>query len=175
MDLSAAGTYNWGSVIIPEPICNFLRNATLAVAGTRDQNLVPHVHRPSGWSVEGDGGTMVCLFPEAFREHLESALESNGEFAITISQSPSHESYQFKGHCLEWGPIREEDMDVFRSRVESAVEQLSGAYGFPEDALRRNAPPPVLRVRFQVREIFDQTPGPGAGRRVAPLESEGQR
>jgi hypothetical protein len=29
---------------------------------------------------------------------------------------------------------------------------------------------PALAVEFDVREIYDQTPGPGAGRRLVPAE-----
>jgi hypothetical protein len=39
------------------------------------------------------------------------------------------------------------------------------------ELLRRYIPPPELVVRLRIREIFLQTPGPGAGRRLVPPES----
>ena len=53
------------------------------------------------------------------------------------------------------------------NRFAKAVNQL---FGLPEDSCRAYIARPSLVVRFTVREIFLQTPGPGAGHRVFPPE-----
>lgn len=159
------------SVSIPDAIADFLDTATIGIVGTRDRNLVPHVHRPSGFRVSPDKRSVVCLFPDAFAEHLKSSLEDNGEIALTVSQVVSHETYQLKGKRIESGRVQDDDPQIYRSYVERAVEVLSSVLGSSEQMLWENAPPPTLRVVFDVREVYDQTPGPGAGRRIFPDEN----
>jgi hypothetical protein len=157
-------------VTIPDPIVDFLDRASVAIAGTRDRNLVPHAHRPSGFRVSPDRKSVVCLFPDASSEHLSSSLSENGEIALTVSEPVSHETYQLKGKLLRLGAVEEDDFPIYADCVERAVEALGPLLGSSAQVLRENVPPPVLRVVFEVREIYDQTPGPGAGRRVFPSE-----
>ena len=84
--------------MIPGKILNFLENlGTIAVSGTRDANLRPHVHYVSGWDVEPDKQTIRCSIHQAYSDQLISSLEDNGQFALTVEQIGSHETYQFKG------------------------------------------------------------------------------
>ena len=87
--------------MIPGKILAFLEDkGTVAVSGTRDRNLVPHIHYVSGWSVEPDRRTIRCSIAEAYKDHLISSLEDNGQFALTVEQIGSHETYQFKGDYI---------------------------------------------------------------------------
>lgn len=153
---------------VPEHISQFLERAIVAIAGTRDRDLVPHGHRVSAWRLSDDRRTILCLFAECFTEHLLSSLEDNGELSLTVCEVPSHDTYQFKGKFVGTEPVGEEDLRGFRSYRERAVERIHDLMGLPEDALRAAWPPPALGVRFEVRDIFDQTPGPAAGARVEP-------
>ena len=157
-------------VEIPGHLVEFLAEATIAIVGTRGPDLVPNVHRPCAFRLGEDGKSIVCLFPEAFTDGLESALRDNGEVAFTVSQVPSHETYQIKGKWIESGPIDGPDLRLYELCRERVVARISKLFGIEPATLRENVPPPALRVRFDVREIFDQTPGPGAGRRIVPSE-----
>ena len=47
--------------MMPGKILRFLEDqGTIAISGTRDANLIPHVHPVSGWEVELDKGTIRC-------------------------------------------------------------------------------------------------------------------
>ena len=52
--------------MIPGVMVSFLGRASVAVASTRDERLVPRVHFLSGWSVDPDGEGVTCLVPAAF-------------------------------------------------------------------------------------------------------------
>src|SRR5262245_53158289 len=101
--------------MIPEVIVRFLDRAIVAIGGTRDDKLVPHVHRLSGWFCSPDREAITCLIPEQFSPHLLSSLEHNGQFALTVCDMPSHETYQFKGDYLSSRPCNAADL--------AAVEQ----------------------------------------------------
>ena len=159
--------------MIPGTIMEFLNEeATVAVAGTRDRNLVPHVHRVSGWSADPDGQAISCLIADAYTGELVSSLEDNGQFAVTIEQLGPHKTYQFKGDYVDSRPVTDADLIVFdlaRARFAAAVHRF---FGLPADLAAAYFLLPSLVVRFTVREIFLQTPGPGAGQRLVPPEEQ---
>jgi hypothetical protein len=156
--------------MIPKEIRAFLEGATVAMGGTRNRNLIPHAHRISGWLVGGDGETLTCLIAEGFTGELIESLEDNGQFALTVCEVPSHETYQFKGVWVGSRPVAEADLAVYESYRERFAERVSQLLGFPEERARAYVRRPSLALSFKVREIFLQTPGPEAGRRLVPRE-----
>ena len=159
--------------MIPGKILRFLEDkGTIAVSGTRNAEHIPHCHYVSGWIVEPDQQTMRCSIPQAYTGDLMPSLEDNGQYALTIEQIGSHETYQFKGLFVDSSPLNEADIAAFecvRERFATAVNQLLGV---PKESCRGFIAPPSIAIRFTVLEIFLQTPGPGAGNRLAPPEAK---
>ena len=156
--------------MIPGVLVDFLGRATVAMGGTRDSDLVPHVHRVSGWTIEPDLQTITCLIGSQSANDLIPSLEDNGQFAFTVCEMPSHETYQFKGSFVESRPVGEADIATFRQCRERFVERISAILGYPAEKVRRYVAEPSIAVRFKVKEIFVQTPGPTAGKRLMPRE-----
>lgn len=156
---------------VPESVARFLTTATVGIAGTRDRDLVPHVHRVSGWTVSPDGRSIDCFVAEPFAKDLLSSIQDNGEISLTVCEVPSHQTYQFKGRCVGSYPVGEAELELYQAYRDRAVGRIGELFGFSERIVRAWAPKPVVSVRFEVRDIFDQTPGPGAGRRVDSEES----
>jgi len=67
-------------------------------------------------------------------------------------------------------PSNEGDVADFERCRGRFAERVASLFGFPVDASRAFVPEPSIAVTFQVREIFVQTPGPAAGRRLVPRE-----
>jgi hypothetical protein len=156
--------------MIPGKIVRFLEQyANVGFAGTRDRNLVPYGHRVSGWHVGADGRTLTALVAEQYTERLVESLEDNGELALTVEEFPSHETYQLKGRYRGHRPVRDEDYAVVERVRERFVKSLRHIYAdAPEQVLKDYILTPALAVDFDVREIYVQTPGPGAGTRLVP-------
>ena len=157
--------------MIPGKIIRFLNRANVGHAGTRDRNLVPHGHGVSGWAVGPDGQTFTVFVPAGAREHLIESLEDNGQISITIEEYPEHEAYQVKGRYVRHRPTEQEDVDTaerIRERFVKAVLPLAGEVAV--QALHAFVQQPVLAIDIDVREIYVQTPGPGAGARLFPRE-----
>jgi hypothetical protein len=158
--------------MLPGVMIDFLDRASVAVAATRDRELVPHVHLISGWTVEADRTTLRALVPIGFTEHLVADLEDNGRLALTAEVIGPHETYQFKGRHLDSRPVDAVDRSIWQACQERFVRDVQRQYRdhFAADDLRAHCPEPVLAVRFAVEEIFVQTPGPAAGQRLYPAE-----
>jgi hypothetical protein len=156
--------------MIPGKIVRFLEQyANVAFAGTRDRDLVPHGHRVSGWRVGPDARTLTALVTDHATGDLLESLQDNGQFALTIEEFPSHETYQFKGRYLRHRPLQPEDIENVNRIRERFVKGLRYAFSnAPENMLRAFVDQPGLAVEFEVLEIYLQTPGPGAGTRLVP-------
>lgn len=163
------------AIVIPDVIGRFLERATVAIGGTRDARLVPRVHRLSGWFVGDDRGTITCLVPEQFTPHLIQNLEENGRFALTVSEIPSHETYQFKGRLTTLREVQPSHVAVCDRHREQFTARVHELFGFPELNLRAYVPEPGRAFDLAVEEIFDQTPGPRAGKRIVPATEEDSR
>lgn len=156
--------------MIPNRIVRFLEHdANLAFAGTRDRHLVPRGHRVSAWQVGNDRRRLTAFVAETFTDGLLEALEDNGQLALTVEEFPSHETYQFKGRFLRHRPIVADDLKIVERVRERFVKRMK--------SLNSDAPPsvlsdyilkPLVAIEFEVQDIFVQTPGPGAGKRVDP-------
>ena len=60
-------------------------------------------------AVGADGRTLTAIIAEQSTDHLVESLEDNGEFALTVEEFPSHETYQFKGRYRSHRPLQAED------------------------------------------------------------------
>jgi hypothetical protein len=156
--------------MIPGKLVRFLEeHANVAMAGTRNRDLVPYGHRVSGWRIGADGRSVTALISELFTDRLVESLEDNGELALTVEEYPSHETYQLKGRYLRHRPLEPEDLEVIERIRGRFAKSLRPLYPeAPDDILRAFTLTPRLAVEFEVREIYLQTPGPGAGARLVP-------
>src|SRR5690242_2449424 len=157
--------------MIPGKIVRFLEDrASSAFAGTRDANLVPRGHRVSGWRIGVGGRTVQVSIPEASVPHFVEAMEDNGRVTVTFEELGTHETYQLKGRYLNHRPAEAAEIDVanrLRERFEKSLRAMSPDHRVPE-LLGASIGLPRLVVEFEVHEVFLQTPGPGAGSRLAP-------
>jgi hypothetical protein len=126
----------------------------------------------SGWSVGPDRQTISCSIPEEFTHDLLSSLADNGQFALTVEQIGTHETYQFKGDYVGSRPPDEADLVVFERCRERFGKVVSSFYPYSEEQSRAYVMNPGIVISFKVREIFIQTPGPRAGHRLVPPEEE---
>jgi hypothetical protein len=159
-------------VMIPGVMVDFLARASVAIGATRDANLVPRIHWISGWEVDADGASVLCLVSDGFTGGLLDAMRDNGAFAMNAEVIGPHECYQFKGRYLDSRPPRTADRrlyDACRRRFADAVRRHTRER-FAESVLHGWFREPALALRFEVREIYLQTPGPGAGARLYPRE-----
>jgi hypothetical protein len=157
--------------MIPAKIIRFLEErANAGFAGTRDGNLVPCGHRVPGWQIDAAGRTLTAFIPELSAARLLEEVRDHGPIAITFEEVGTHETYQIKGRYVSHRPVRPAEIDIanrVRDRFTKGVRAL-----FSDERLtalvKASVPTPSLAVEIEVHEVFVQTPGPGAGARIAP-------
>lgn len=153
-------------------LLDFLERATVAFAATRDANLVPRIRYVCGWRHEPGGEILRCMIEERHCDGLAESLADNRMFAVTIEEIGPHETYQFKGDVVETQAPTPADLAVVERARERLVRMIHSIYAIPEPVVLAYYERPGLTVRLRVREIYVQTPGPAAGRRLVPAEAK---
>jgi hypothetical protein len=155
--------------MIPDRVIEVLSGPSYVQIGTRDEKLRPAHTLAVGAMVHEDRRTVTVLVPTARAARILPHLEANGRVALGIALA-SHESYQLKGSFLATRPTDANDL----ARQEAyRMAWLADALkiGFPETIARPLtlgfAYTPSIAITFRAEEIFLQTPGPGAGNRLA--------
>lgn len=154
--------------MIPDRVVEVLHGPAVMFVGTRDAELRAAHTCAVGAVVHDDRRTVTFFVPEGRAARLLTDLRDNGRVAFDFGWV-SHEAYQLKGAYLSSRPTTDEDVarqEAYRTKLLTAIRQA-----YPEDIARPLALGfayrPGVAVTFRVEEVFLQTPGPGAGTRMA--------
>jgi hypothetical protein len=149
-------------------IAEFSQRAGLPLTiGTRDENLQPCVSKAFGIKVIESSSQLRVIAPHFFiNKHLPN-LRSNGRVAFTFGDPETNECYQLKGKFIAVEEVNEEDMQITGKNFMGLVETFSKHYGeHLRPILTGLNFGPMCAMTFQAEEIYDQTPGPGAGKKI---------
>ena len=155
--------------MIPDRVVEAFEGPAYVQIGSRDEALRPKHTMAVGAVVHPDRQTVTVFVPAARSERVLRDLTRNGRIAVNAGLA-SHEAYQLKGTYISSRPT--DDADRARQEVYRAALLQDGLEaGFPEDLARSfclgYAYAPGVAITFRAEEVFLQTPGPGAGSRLA--------
>jgi hypothetical protein len=151
--------------MIPDKMVEFLHGPQLMFVGTRDEKLRPAASWAFGALADAANDTVTIFVPDIEGETTFRNLEDNGLVALTVTDAATHETYQFKGKCIETRPSSERDHAVQDIYISKVIAHL-GPLGYSEEIWNGFVPYPGKAVSFNVEDIFVQTPGPGAGEKL---------
>jgi S-adenosylmethionine:tRNA-ribosyltransferase-isomerase (queuine synthetase) len=153
--------------VLPADLVEFFESGVSILVATRDAALRPTCVRAMGASVRRADNVVTIYVPEVVSSRTVTNLGDNGQVAVTFSRPLTHYSIQIKGTCA--APRRSDD-DARRTqeRYRAAYAEQLHAVGLPRSATARIVWWPSLAMDVVVRDVFLQTPGPGAGRRLSP-------
>lgn len=154
--------------MIPDRVVEVIHGPAWMCAGTRDDRLRPAHTFVVGAMVHSDRETVAFFVPKSRSERILSHLKSNGWVALTVAL-PTHEAYQLKGLYLSSRAADAKDrtvQDIYRAKLITATVQG----GYPEPLVRPlvlgYVYQPAVAITFRPEEIFVQTPGPQAGKKI---------
>jgi predicted pyridoxine 5'-phosphate oxidase superfamily flavin-nucleotide-binding protein len=152
-------------VPIPEDLVDFLEGGVSILVGTRDATLRPDASRAVGARVSGDRERITLFLSERTAARALSNLEDNARIAVGFSRPHDHFAIQLKGSVTERRPASDAERVVPERYLAAYVEQLY-LVGLPRSITRRIVVWPGVAVTVAVEDLFVQTPGPGAGKRL---------
>ena len=154
--------------MIPDRVVEVIHGPAFMHVGTRDPELRPAHAFAVGAIVSEDRQAVTFFVAKSVSGRILRDLRDNGRVAFTVGLI-SHEAYQLKGTCASSRPADEQELafqETHLTKLLAAARQV-----FPEEfatSLVRSIPyRPSVAITFRVEEVFLQTPGPGAGSKMA--------
>jgi hypothetical protein len=138
----------------------FLELGLSLVCVTRDSRMLPEITRCGGARL-GDDGILRVLFAMPESTRTLANIEDNGALALSCVRPTTYRTLQVKGHDarrIEW-PEGDPIPLAHREKFMSEVEVL----GLPRTITGSLWSTRFVAIGFTPTDIFDQTPGPGAG------------
>lgn len=151
--------------MIPEKLVDFLKSPVVINFATRNADLQSTFSRTVGVIVSENREDMTFFIHESFAKTMLANLNDNGRIAILAGSFPSHECYQFKGSYISSRNIKNTEIE-FQEKYRKILCDYYSPLGLPENFFLNMPSSPGLAVTFSVEDIFVQTPGPGAGKKI---------
>jgi hypothetical protein len=147
---------------LPQEVVDLVESGVSILVGTRDADLRPSTVRGVGARVTGANGSVTVFLPDRTAARAVRNLRDNGQIAVCVSRPFDNLSVQLKGRCTSVQLASEAEREIPEQYAIAFVESMYGI-GLPRAVMKRMNHWPAWAVRFDVRELFSQTPGPGAG------------
>ena len=146
-------------------VVEFIHGGVAVGVATRDDDLRPEFARAWGPEVSADGRSLrLCVAAEGSR--VRANLERNGAVAVGFSPPTIARAVQVKGVATRVGEPAAADLKRVERHVRLFVEEAERIGAPPELSQRMFVGTGLVVVRLSIDEVFDQTPGPTAGRRL---------
>jgi hypothetical protein len=147
---------------LSEELGELIASGVDVYVATRDAALEPESMLAMGVRLHAGSCSLTVFLPEVVSAPTLRNLESNGQVAITISRPRDERTVQLKGRTTRIRPADAVDKEHLLVARAAMVEQFAGV-GIPRSATRRIVWWPSVAVEVEVRDVFEQTPGPHAG------------
>jgi hypothetical protein len=92
--------------------------------------------------------------------------EARRPIGLTASHVATLESIQLKGTAYDFAPATAEEITFAAAQTRRFIDQVIAVDGDAFAHMQRLVPTDYVTCTIDVDELFDQTPGPAAGRRL---------
>ena len=151
--------------MISEEIAAFFEAGHSVHIGTRGDDLAPNGTRAWAVAVAPDRVHMTAYVMTAAAKGMVADLARHPEVALTCSRVTDHVTWQAKGACVQIRPARPAERAMVADQAETFRAHLA-EIGIAEELTAGWRHWPCVAVRVRIAELFNQTPGPGAGERA---------
>lgn len=152
--------------MIDTDVAALLESGCSTVACTVDDTGAPDATRVWGISVLEDRCHVRAILsvddPAAVTNLVRTKV-----IAITATEIRTLVSVQLKGTAVSIEPESDLDRERRQRYTQAFFERAQETDGYPIELLERLVPTGGVAVVVRVEALYDQTPGPGAGREIA--------
>lgn len=144
----------------------FIQGGVAAVVATRSERLVPAISRGWGLDVAAETSVLDLCVTAPVGSPTRANLERHAAIAIAVSPPTIATALQVKGTITRVAAPDAEALERAERHL-AAFTAEAIRVGVPVDHPRRLfMSSELVSVTVSVEQAFDQTPGPGAGRRL---------
>jgi hypothetical protein len=153
-------------VAIAPELKEFAESSVAVTVGVNHPAHGPRLASGWGFRIHPESSRAEVFVDVRSSGQVVEALRTDGRIAVVLADPVSYRSVQFKGRVLDLG----EPSPLDRAWVARTRELFTAGVALIGEApaVSRNGwTEEVTRVAFSVAEVFDQTPGLNAGRRLS--------
>jgi hypothetical protein len=147
-------------------VMSILEAGTSLIVGTVGADGEPLATRAFALTIVDEEADLVRFVMSADEpvavEHLQT-----GAIAVTAADVRTLRSVQLKGRITAIEPATEHDLQTMDEHSSLFLQAIADTDGYDPRVSRRMLAERVVSVEFVVDEMFNQSPGPGAGSPVA--------
>lgn len=154
------------AIPIPDELAGFIESGLPMTVATRDGELEPDGAWAWAVRVHDDRRGMTVFLHEQAAAAMLRNLADHPEIAIVLDRPIDHRACQVKGVFTASRPATEDE----RPLVERQIAGLRGALqaiGIPPAMSEAWSWWPCRALELRVTQLYEQTPGPGAGEPLA--------
>lgn len=149
--------------MIGESLAAFLQDGVGIHIGTRNARLEPNGARALSVKVEDDGTHILVFMASSAVDRILPDLKDNGQAAVVFGRPTDERSVQVKGVFAGSRAIRPKERAAARAQWDAFLGNLEHI-GIPRASMQRWDDVPKVAIRIKTTAVFEQTPGPDAGK-----------
>ena len=154
-------------VSLPKELVEFVESGVSILIGTRDDKLRPECMRATGALVASDRHSITLLVPAQTGARTIANLKAGSPLSVTFSRPIDHRTVQVKGRASSVRAPSALEQQTAHRYLSAFVEAVY-VVGVSRALSRRMRVEPCVAVDFAISELFQQTPGPEAGKPLVP-------
>jgi len=138
-------------------------------AASRDANNVAQLSRPLGCRISDDRTRVTVFLLASHSGAMLADYRANGQIAVVITLPSSHRTVQLKAAAATYRIATENDEPILAAYLASMEREVQRV-GYPSRVTRAmlaHRIEDLVAVTFSPEQVFEQTPGPRAGKLVA--------
>ena len=158
-------------LLITADVAAFLPHRTSISVSARDAQNRPAVARALGIRVAGDHRSVTVYLSETHSAHVLQCLRDNGAIAVAVTRPSTHETLQLKGKVRAMTPMTADDQVAMVQYQDLIVDEIAKV-GYRREIVQAffGGSGNCVAVQFEPSLLFDQTPGPKAGRKLGDVQ-----
>lgn len=150
-------------VSLPNDLVDFIESGVSILIGTRDAQAHPECMRGTGAVVAANRQAITLFVPEPTGARTIENVKNGSPVAVTFSRPMDHRTVQVKGAVRAVRATTPVEQQTAQRYLSAFVESLY-AVGVSRALSRRMRVDPCVAVEIAIGELFQQTPGPEAGK-----------
>jgi hypothetical protein len=152
--------------MIDEHLAAFLEGGVGIHLGTRNAQLEPNGARAISVKIDRDRRHLLVYISGVAAQRVLPDLEANGQAALTVARPTDERACQVKGSFAGVRKVQDDERAHARQQWSDFLDNLE-YIGIPRAASETWIDVPDAAIRLKVTAVFDQTPGPEAGKTIA--------
>jgi hypothetical protein len=142
-----------------------LQSPCSLVVATVSASGVPEATR--GWAVDVlDGGTRLRVYLSSQEPVTHENIAATGAFAVTATEVATNVSVQVKGRASPIEPLSDVQHERVQQFCDGVIATMAEYNGHAVATMGRFVPAGFVATTVSVDVLFNQTPGPAAGRQL---------